>query len=114
MITNNFGTLLYSFFLGKKIGEDNLGNKFYIHKYSKRKWVLYKKSVDPTQLSVEWHKWLTDSDNLYIPKNNIKDHEWQKRREPNYSGTQKAYHPKLSIKKEKFNNKNNNEIWTPK
>ena len=44
-MTNNLGTLLYSFFYGKKVGQDKNGNKFYIHKYNlKRKWVIYNKS----------------------------------------------------------------------
>ena len=62
MITNNIGTILYSLFNGKKIGEDYQGNKFYIHKKNKKKrWVLYKKLIDPTSLEVEWQVWLTDT-----------------------------------------------------
>ena len=37
MIINNIGTILYSLLNGKKIGEDNLGNKFFIHKKNKHK-----------------------------------------------------------------------------
>ena len=37
MITNNIGTILYSLLNGKKVGEDNYGNKFYIHKKNKKK-----------------------------------------------------------------------------
>ena len=36
MITNNIGTILYSILNGKKIGQDNQGNKFYIHKKIKK------------------------------------------------------------------------------
>ena len=50
MITNNIGTILYSLLSGKKVGEDNQGNKFYVHKKNKKKrWVLYKKQIDPNK-----------------------------------------------------------------
>ena len=37
MITNSIGTILYSLLNGKKVGVDNQGNKFYIHKKNKKK-----------------------------------------------------------------------------
>ena len=32
MIVNNLGTIIYSFFYGKKVGIDNFGNKYFVSK----------------------------------------------------------------------------------
>ena len=96
MIINSLGTLLYSFIYGKKVGQDEYGNKFYMHK--KKKWVLYKNKVDPTSLEVIWQLWLTDK-NLTNPTSlnkKYKTYKWQKNNTPNYTGTKKSYHPKIS------------------
>ncbi len=79
MITNSVGILLYSFIYGKKIGEDKIGNKFFVHKKIKnKKWVLYKHNIDPTILDVKWQMWLTNKNeniDLLSDKNNF---SWQK------------------------------------
>ena len=94
MITNSIGILLYTFFYGKKVGEDRKGNKFYVHKnIENRKWVLYKISIDPTILDVEWQLWLTDKNNNIVPFNKNNNLVWQKQKEANATGTIDAYHP---------------------
>ena len=113
MLTNNLGTLIYSFLFGKKVGQDKNGNKFYINKYnSKKKWVIYNKLVDPTSLMVVWQIWLTNKKKDLPIELNSKNHIWQKERKPNYSGTKKSYHPKIS-KGNPDNNKKEKEIWSP-
>ena len=117
MITNNLGTLIYSFLYGKKVGQDQNGNKFYIHKYNlKRKWVIYNKLVDPTSLRVSWQLWLTNN-NIKAPSeiNNSKEYIWQKEKSPNYSGTKNYYHPKIFKNLDKKNEKDRSkkEIWSP-
>ena len=116
MITNNIGTILYSFLNGKKVGEDNQGNRFYIHKKNKKKrWVLYKKKIDPTSLEVKWQIWLTEYDrDKDIIINNL-SYKWQKKKKANQTGTLDSYHPATPSKKEKmyFNEKNKNSVWEP-
>ncbi len=112
MIVNNFGTLIYSFLFGEKVGQDIKGNKFFINRGKKnKKWVLFKSKVDPTQLSVEWHQWLTDLDKFDVPKTSLKNYKWQKDRDSNRTGTKKAYHPKSS--NEKIKTENSTKIWSP-
>ena len=116
MIVNNIGTILHSFLNGKKVGEDNQGNKFYIHKKNKKKrWVLYKKNIDPTNLEVKWQIWLTenDKDNEIIISNS--SYKWQKNKKANPTGTVDSYHPAAPSKKEKmnFNEKNKSSVWKP-
>ena len=117
MIINNLGTLIYSFFYGKKVGQDQNGNKFYIQKYNlKRKWVIYNKVVDPTSLRVSWQLWLTNNKTSVSPDiNNSDSYIWQKEKKPNTSGTNNSYHPKISQNTAKKNQKSSNlkEIWSP-
>ena len=109
MITNSIGTILYSLLNGKKVGEDNQGNKFYIHKKNKKKrWVLYKKQIDPTNLEVKWQIWLTETGkDMKKIKDNI-NFKWQKNKMPNLTGTIDSYHPA-----NKPNKKNKNSVWKP-
>ena len=116
MITNSIGTILYSLLNGKKVGEDNQGNKFYIHKKNKKKrWVLYKKQIDPTNLEIEWQIWLTTTNKdkeIVINKPSIK---WHKNKKPNLTGTINSYHPANKSDKEKIDldKKNKNSVWKP-
>ena len=114
MLTNDIGTILYSFLNGKKVGEDNEGNRFYIHKKNKQKrWVLYKKKIDPTNLEIKWQIWLTENDQEMIINN--PSYKWQKNKKANLTGTLDSYHPANNPEKEKtnFDEKNKNSVWKP-
>ena len=80
MITNSIGTVLYSLLKGKKVGSDNQGNTFFVHKKNKKKrWVLYKKQIDPTSLEVKWQIWLT-AINIDEEVTNNNNYKWQKQK----------------------------------
>ena len=116
MITNNIGTVLYSFLHGKPVGEDNQGNKFYIHKKNiKKRWVLYKKQTDPTNIEVKWQIWLTETDKDKEINFNNPGFKWQKNKKANLTGTLDSYHPASHSDKEKmyFDKKNKNSVWKP-
>ena len=116
MITNSIGIILYSLLNGKKVGEDNQGNKFYIHKKNKKKrWVLYKKQIDPTNLEVEWQIWLTKTGQDKEIIINKPSFNWQKNKKANLTGTVDAYHPAKKLEREKvyIDKKNKNAIWKP-
>ena len=116
MITNNIGTILYSFLNGKKVGEDNEGNRFYIHKKNRQKrWVLYKKKIDPTSLEIKWQIWLTENDKDKEIIINNPSYKWQKNKKANLTGTLDSYHPSNQSEREKTNidKKNKNSIWKP-
>ena len=57
-------TKIYTYFRGKVIGVDDLGNIYYTSFDKKRRWVIYDKENYASELSIEWHGWLhwtTDS-----------------------------------------------------
>ena len=116
MITNNIGTILYSLLNGKKVGQDSQGNKFFIHKKNRKKrWVLYKKKIDPTNLEVKWQIWLTEIDREKEIIINNPNFKWQKNKKANLTGTPNSYHPGSQSDKEKiYVNKNSkNSVWEP-
>ena len=77
---NNLGTIISTFLFGKRIGEDNFGNIYYLNKNNKR-WVLYYKNNDASSVPPEWQAWLTFTVNdlpnkkYYDPRKWIRDGE---------------------------------------
>ena len=62
----SLGFKIYSFFNGKLVHQDSLGNKFYHNKnnYNKR-WVVYASNLGPESLPTNYHNWLHNtSDNI--------------------------------------------------
>ena len=51
-------TQIYTYFRGKVIGVDDLGNIYYTSFDKKRRWVIYEKENYASELSIEWHGWL--------------------------------------------------------
>ena len=101
MIVNNIGTTLYTIFFGKKVGKDSFGNTYYISKTNnEKKWVLYKETIDPTNIPIEWQGWLTSHKDEITFKSNeetIKKYSWEKNRKKNLTGTYGAYHPSKEL-----------------
>ena len=114
---NNLGTILYTLFFGKEVGNDNLGNRYFIAKNNPhKKWVLYKSDKNPTIIPVNWQLWLTDNDveNPTMKESTNKKYAWEKSRSLNYTGTVKAYHPAKEASTHKAINKQKNyKNWNP-
>ena len=51
-------TKIYTYFRGKVVGVDDLGNAYYTSFDKKRRWVIYEKENYASELSIEWHGWL--------------------------------------------------------
>jgi NADH:ubiquinone oxidoreductase subunit len=90
------GTLLTTLLSGVPVGTDPFGNRYYQSKDSKRRWVLYKGTVDGSRVPPEWHGWLHHTFQE-PPKGIAKERSWEKDHLPNQSGTEGAYHPTGSL-----------------
>lgn len=84
---------------GKKIGVDQIGNKYYEAPPRKgyhrpRRWVMYKHAPEATNVPPEWHGWLHHQTNA-VPDDSAESHRrpWQKPHVPNMTGTTAAYRP---------------------
>ena len=111
---------LYTIFKGSLVGEDYHGNKYYKSNIShgikkEKRWVIYKKENDPTNIDPDWHAWLNHVVTEIPQIKNKKKYYWQKKITPNSTGTKNAYLPKGHIlNREKKENKiKNYESWNP-
>ncbi len=103
-----------------KVGEDDLGNSYYVSKFTKnylgknKRFVVYKLQQEPTKVSASWHSWLHYmSDEIPVKKTNhgsisVINRENRRIRLPNFTGTKLSYLPKIM----KLNTKQI-EIWRP-
>lgn len=89
---NTWGTRLWTWRKGEKVGEDDYGNVYYRERNGKRRWVIYRDGADASKVPPEWHGWLHYTVDE-LPDENYKPREWQKPHRPNMTGTPQAYRP---------------------
>ena len=91
--------------LGRFVGEDAMGNKYYeaktdkesYDKGRKRRWVVYKGYAEASKIPPEWHGWMHytwDDPPTVAP---VQRRSWELDHQPNLTGTPMAYRPKGSI-----------------
>ncbi len=103
------GTFIYTLFVGKFVGSDEYGNKYYSN-FKKKRWVIYKNSVEASKIPSEWYLWihfLTQDK----PSDNPSKFSWQKGHEENLTGTKKAYKPEGSLASDSKKNIKKYETW---
>lgn len=93
----HIGTILFTLFFGKKVGEDEFGNRYYhsdrlTHHGRHRRWVVYKGMSEASKVPAEWHAWLHYTTEAPLTENTAR-HDWQKPHLPNLTGTRGAYRP---------------------
>ena len=87
-----FGTRLQIFFLGKLVGEDKNGNKYYESK-SGRRWIIYNGEIDASKIPNEWYSWIHFTKNKIEDSHDLEKYQWQKPHKSNQTGTENSYHP---------------------
>ena len=105
------GTLIYTLFCGKFVGEDKFGNKYYSSAKGKR-WVIYKNRVESSKIPPEWHLWIHFL-KTNRPSQELTAFKWQKSHEENLTGTDKAYKPEGSLTFDSKNKTRKYEVWKP-
>ena len=86
------GTFIYTLFTGRFVGQDQFGNKYYSN-YKKKRWVIYKDTVESTKIPPEWHAWLHHTTDEPLTEESTIARSWQKNHEKNLTGTSQAYRP---------------------
>ena len=103
------GTFIYTLFVGKFVGADEFGNKYYSNSRGKR-WVIYKNSVEASKIPPEWYLWIH-----FLTKNKPSDNPnkfpWQKKHRENLTGTKEAYKPEGSLASDSRQNIKKYETW---
>ena len=103
------GTFIYTLFVGKFVGSDEFGNKYYSNSKKKR-WVIYKNNVESSKIPPEWHLWI-HSLTQKKPSDNSNKFSWQKKHEENLTGTKDAYKPEGSLASNSKKNIKKYETW---
>jgi NADH:ubiquinone oxidoreductase subunit len=82
---------------GRQVGTDRFGNVYYEARrvepiYNRRRrWVLYAKEAEATNVPPEWHAWLHYTTPEPLPEQKL--YPWQQEHLANPTGTPAAYRP---------------------
>ena len=108
-----FGTQLFTWRKGQRVGEDNQGNIFYQTSDGKRRWVIYNGEVEASRISPDWHGWLHHTWDQPPTEAPLKRKDWEKPHLENLTGTPAAYAPPGSIRRTEPVEQRDYEAWTP-
>ena len=87
---------LFSPLKGRQVGTDRFGNVYYETRHvvpgfaHTRRWVVYAKDAEATNVPPEWHGWLPHATPVL---DETKRYPWQLDHQPNLTGTALAYRP---------------------
>ena len=110
---STWGTRLYTWRYGKRVGEDQFGNIYY--EGNGRRWVQYNGDVEATRIPAGWHGWMHHRTDV-PPTNRITmPRDWEAPHQPNFTGTAKAWRPpgSMSNPKPRPRVSGDYEAWRP-
>ena len=116
----SFGTTLYTWFYGKLVGSDEIGNKYYTNSnnhadLNAKRWVIFNGEIEASKIPPHWHAWLHKS--IDKPPINYKHkYLWQKNHKENMTGTIHAHYPPSNPLSKNYNPdriKADYESWSP-
>lgn len=111
--SQTWGTQLYTWRKGQKVGEDNQGNVFYQTADGKRRWVIYNGEAEASRVDPEWHGWLHHTWDEPPSKVPLSHKPWEKPHQENLTGTPAAYAPPGSIRRPDPVARTDYEAWQP-
>jgi NADH:ubiquinone oxidoreductase subunit len=90
------GTRLFTKLRGREVGRDRFGTTYYEERRKRagqrqRRWVMYARAVDASEVPPEWHAWLHYTLDAPLPEGKL--YPWQQEHQPNLTGTPAAYRP---------------------
>jgi len=98
------GTLLFTWWKGEQVGEDQFGNRYFKEKGKAtgptgriRRWVVYKGKPEASKVPAAWHIWLHYTTDQLPDQQNITQNSWEMEHRPNLTGTDFAYRPGGSV-----------------
>jgi NADH:ubiquinone oxidoreductase subunit len=109
----SFGTQLFTWRKGEKVGEDNQGNIFYQTKDGVKRWVIYNGESEASRIDPSWHGWLHHTWAEPPTTAPLPRKAWEKPHLENLTGTPAAYAPAGSIRRPDPVSRKDYEAWTP-
>lgn len=112
---NTIGTRVFTLRKGVRVGEDELGNRYYRERKGPRRWVIYKDLAEASKVPPEWHGWLHYTVDELPVDQQYEPHSWEKPHVPNMTGTGEAYRPRGStlVTGDRPPATGDYEAWTP-
>ena len=107
------GTQIFTARRGIKVGEDDQGNLYYQTRDAKRRWVIYNGVSEASRVSPDWHGWLHFTWDQPPTKAPLAHKVWEQQHKSNLTGTQMAYAPAGSIRKDAQAERRDYEAWQP-
>lgn len=108
-----FGTQLWTWRKGVRVGEDEAGNIFYRNADDSRRWVIYNGDMEASRVSPEWHGWLHHTWDEPPTDRPLAHKTWEKPHQENLTGTLAAYVPAGSLRKADPVERSDYEAWSP-
>ena len=108
-----FGTQLWTWRKGVKVGEDQQGNIFYNNKDDSRRWVIFSGPIEASRIDPDWHGWLHRTWNEPPTDKPLVHRSWEKPHQENLTGTVAAYAPAGSLRQATPAPRGDYEAWTP-
>ena len=108
-----FGTQLFTWRKGVKVGEDAQGHVYYETRDGGRRWVIFNGDIEATRISPDWHGWLHKTFKDAPTKSPLPHKAWEKPHQENLTGTAMAYAPAGSIRQPQPAARSDYEAWQP-
>lgn len=108
-----YGTQLFTWRRGERVGEDEAGNVFYRTADDSRRWVIYNGEPEASRVSPEWHGWLHRTWDEPPTDKPLAHKAWEKPHQENLTGTVAAYAPEGSIRRAAPEARSDYEAWSP-
>ncbi len=110
------GTSLWTRRHGEEVGRDHNGNVYYRHRTDpRRRWVIYEGSNDGSRVPPHWQLWLRGTIEDLPDKALPPVRKFQKKPEPNLTGTMAAFRPDGALGSGKIRPASTGDYqpWTP-
>lgn len=108
-----YGTMLWTWRKGEKVGEDEQGNVFYRNADDSRRWVIYNGDTEASKVAPEWHGWLHRTWDEPPTEVALVKKAWEQPHQENLTGTMAAYAPAGSLRQAKPVTRADYEAWSP-
>lgn len=108
-----YGTMLWTWRKGEKVGEDEQGNVFYRNADDSRRWVIYNGDTEASKVAPEWHGWLHRTWDEPPTEVALVKKAWEQPHQENLTGTMAAYAPAGSLRQAKPVARADYEAWSP-
>ena len=113
---DTWGTRLFTRLDGREVGRDEAGNVYFQHKKNpRRRWVIYAGNNDGSRVPPAWQLWLRGTIEE-LPEEALPPiRRFQKRPEPNATGTMAAFRPDGALGSGKIRPASTGDYqpWTP-